>query len=380
VTESLYAIDGLTVNLRKWEDQGWIGIKNTPYFKRAAYLLKHRIATTSFQWVKGHNGDEGNEGSNALAKEGANKEIPNMLELEVPKEYNLQGAKLATITQALAYKGIQERTSALIRPQAEINLQTAREAIAAHSNTLETDTAIWQSLRKKTLCLRVQQFLYKTMHGGMKVGTYWTHIQNYEGRQWCQACLTTEMMEHILVNCREGTTAQIWNLAREAWPHPPPLWPNISIGMILGCGSLSPPNQNEQQGDRQEQTNQRGQTRLLQILISEAAHLIWVLRCERVLQQERRHTRGEVKARWNQAINTRLSDDKINATRIKCEHTFTSLIKNTWGPVLMCHGQFHSAMLHGLCTAGGRLLLLLYQCPGPSNSLQLFSHLLFPVL
>jgi hypothetical protein len=72
-----------------------------------------------------------------------------MLELEVPKEYNLQGAKLATIMQALAYKGIQERTPVPIRPQAEINLQMAREAITAHSNTLETDAAIWQSLRKK---------------------------------------------------------------------------------------------------------------------------------------------------------------------------------------------------------------------------------------
>jgi len=146
-------------------------------------------------------------------------------------------------------------------------------------------------------------------------------------------------MEHILVNCREGTTVQIWNLARETWPHPPPLWPNISIGIILGCGSLSPPNQNGQQGDRRERTNQQGQTRLLQILISEAAHLIWVLRCEQVLQQEQQHTREEVKARWNQAINTRLSDDKINATRIKRERTFTSLIKNTWGPVLTKLGR-----------------------------------------
>jgi len=155
VNDSQYAIDGLTMNLRKWEDHGWIGIKNAPHFKRAAYLLKHRTATTSFQWVKGHNGDEGNEGSDALAKEGANKEIPDMLELKVPKEYNLQGAKLATITQVLAYKGIQERTPVPIRPQAEINLQMAREAITTHLNTLETDAAIWQSLRKKTLHLRV---------------------------------------------------------------------------------------------------------------------------------------------------------------------------------------------------------------------------------
>jgi hypothetical protein len=37
---SLYAIQGLTTNLKNWEDsRRWIGIKNTPFFKKAAYLL-----------------------------------------------------------------------------------------------------------------------------------------------------------------------------------------------------------------------------------------------------------------------------------------------------------------------------------------------------
>jgi ribonuclease HI len=50
-----------------------IGIKNAPLFKKAAHLLRIWTAPTTFQWVKGHGGNEGNEGSDILAKEGAMK-------------------------------------------------------------------------------------------------------------------------------------------------------------------------------------------------------------------------------------------------------------------------------------------------------------------
>jgi ribonuclease HI len=49
-----YVIDGLTKHLQTWEDNGWINIKNTDLFKKAAYLLKRRMAPTAFKWVKGH--------------------------------------------------------------------------------------------------------------------------------------------------------------------------------------------------------------------------------------------------------------------------------------------------------------------------------------
>ena len=49
-----------------------------------------------------------------------------------------------------------------------------------------------------------------------------------------------------------------------------------------------------------------GAKRLLQILLSEAAHLIWVLRCERVIRDPddppRFHTEEEINARWLRAI------------------------------------------------------------------------------
>ena len=57
ISDSLYAINGLTEHLSTWEDNGWIGIENVPLFKLTAAILKQRVATTTFQWTKGHAGN-----------------------------------------------------------------------------------------------------------------------------------------------------------------------------------------------------------------------------------------------------------------------------------------------------------------------------------
>jgi ribonuclease HI len=72
-TDSKYVIEGLTTHLGTWEDDGWIDIKNTRLFRKAAHLIRHRSAKMTMQWVKGHDGNQGNEGSDALAKLGTSK-------------------------------------------------------------------------------------------------------------------------------------------------------------------------------------------------------------------------------------------------------------------------------------------------------------------
>ena len=47
--DSRYVINRLTLHLKEWEDDGWIGIENLDFFKHTAYLLKKRTATTTFQ-------------------------------------------------------------------------------------------------------------------------------------------------------------------------------------------------------------------------------------------------------------------------------------------------------------------------------------------
>jgi len=102
-TDSKYAIYELTTHLPHWEDIGWITVQNAALFQKAAFLLRHRSTTTQFKWVKGHNSDLGNKESDKLTKEGASKANPDALDLQVPIEFDFRGAKLSTLSQALAY-------------------------------------------------------------------------------------------------------------------------------------------------------------------------------------------------------------------------------------------------------------------------------------
>ena len=357
VTDSVYVIEGLTKHLQDWEDIGWIGIKNADFFKRAAYLLKKRSAPTIFEWVKGHRGDRGNEESDRLAKEGANKDAPDILSLYIPEEFDLQGAKLATLTQAIAYRGICNRRKPTIRAVTNRNIDIARESIKAYSGSDETDETIWQGIRRRSIRLRVQQFLYKAIHNTPMVGEVWFNIQGFQERGECTPCRSTENMEHILLNCNAGPANAIWNMAKEMWPHNDIKWPDMNMGTILGCGCLT-----AKTGDQEVQTNrnvgptrrQRGATRLLQILISEAAHLIWVLRCERVIQ-EVEHSPEEAESRWFKAINRRLTDDKITATVIKRkEIPVTQLVEATWEEALKKYLDLPDEWIHNREVLVGR--------------------------
>ena len=155
ITDSRYAIEGLTTHLRTWEDQGWINIKNAPLFKRATYLMRCRSAETAFQWIKGHNGDPRNEGSDELARNGALKERADEINLEIPREFDLQGAKLKTLTQALAYCGIKERHPPRECQTTDQNLELAKHALFEYSGVRETSKTIWLGLQHPAIRIRI---------------------------------------------------------------------------------------------------------------------------------------------------------------------------------------------------------------------------------
>jgi ribonuclease HI/exonuclease III len=338
ITDSMYVINGLTTHLQTWEDDGWIGIKNAPFFKKAVHLLRNRSARTTLQWVKGHSGTLGNEESDLLAKQGAEKQNADELNLEIPTDFDLKGAKLSTLTQAKAYRGILEKREITPRNAAVNNIQLTQEAINHITGEWETDAAIWLSIRKPIIRPIVQQFLYKTIHNTHKVGRYWMNIPNYEERTTCMICDETESMSHILTQCNARATQKIWALARDIWPHDNIPWPEITIGTILGCGCINLQSEGgHQDAVQNRKITHRGPSRLMQIIISESAHLIWVLRCERLIQ-DKEHNENEITRRWHRVLNRRLTDDKLNATKIKRDNGFTTLVVNTWEQALNKEG------------------------------------------
>ena len=316
-TDSKYVIKGLTTHLKEWEDRGWIGIKNQEWYKRAAYLLRKRTAPMKFKWVKGHNGELGNEQSDQLAKEGASKDNKDEIPLEVLEHFDLQGAKLSTITQAIAYKGIREQELKVERRTTHLNLEKVRSDIANQTGLLETNEAIWNFIRKTPIRLKIRQFFYKVLYGTQKIGRYWFNIQNYEERGICHTCRDDETMEHILTGCDHPTNTTIWSQAKNLWPYKDGTWPRVTLGTIIGCNAINVETTRDvrdRNGTTQKKKlNDQGATRLLQILISESAYLIWTLRCERIIR-DRTHTEEETKAIWLKIINRRLSEDKTIAT------------------------------------------------------------------
>jgi ribonuclease HI len=72
-TDSTYVLNGITKWVAGWERNGWRTaakkpVKNEDLWRRLVQAMeRHEI---SWQWVKGHAGDEGNERADALARLG----------------------------------------------------------------------------------------------------------------------------------------------------------------------------------------------------------------------------------------------------------------------------------------------------------------------
>jgi hypothetical protein len=161
-------------------------------------------------------------------------------------------------------------------------------AIKRITSEVEMNAAIWRNTRRQVIRLIIQQFLYKTLHGTHLIGKYWRNINGYEEWETCATCNETESMSHILTECREQYTQMVWRLAKNLWPHRNMAWPKITLGTILGCGCihLQPNGQRRNNQRRQNKAACQGPTQLLHIILSELAYLIWVLRCEKVIQEK----------------------------------------------------------------------------------------------
>ncbi|KAJ7146870.1 hypothetical protein C8R44DRAFT_598751, partial [Mycena epipterygia] len=133
----------------------------------------------------------------------------------------------------------------------------------------------------------------------------------------------SESMGHIITQCDAPGQNEIWALARELWEMKTgDILPKLVMGQIMACAANT-------RGDV-------GTSRLFRILISESAHLIWRLRCERVIQEKEPTSQREIRSRWLKSMNNRLGLDcaLTNESKYRKKAIDKLLVPNTWCKVL----------------------------------------------
>ncbi|KAJ6568946.1 hypothetical protein B0H19DRAFT_1349734 [Mycena capillaripes] len=329
-SDSQVSIDGLTKNLHRWEDEGFLNIENGKLVQTTVSALRKRKAETTFTWVEGHKGDPGNEAADKLAGEGSAKANPDEIKIKMNTEFILPGAKLQSMIQSLAYKLIRKTKmnkpaykEKLNRRATKRNMEYATAAAADENDELPPASKIWKSTKHKDVSRSIRFFLWMLVHNGYKVGKHWENIPEYEDWGKCDRCGITESMEHILTKCDVPGQKEVWELADQLWRLKTGKdLPSPTIGQIMACAATK-------KGDA-------GTTRLYRIFMSESAHLIWRLRCERVIREQDPASTREIHNRWLKSINNRLGIDcaLTNAGKWGKKSIKKPLVLETWRNVL----------------------------------------------
>jgi len=317
-SDSLTMIKSLTNNKSAQEDRGYLDTDNAPLLKHTIALLRKRSARTTFLWVKGHSGHIRNEGADSQANDGAHLPLTEArpIPIPIPDKVKLTGMRLSQLTQSRAYKGIlrarRGRDTPYVaseRRRTKLNLDRIRADVGEKLNYLPTDRNIWRQVRHKDHSKKQAYFAWMALHEAYRIGDHWSERRGYSRelslREYCGHCENeTESLEHIICDCTTPGQNDIWELAGNLWQlkNSHMTWDKPGIGGVLGS-AIAPLKKSDGSPDP-------GSSRLYRILVMESAHLIWKLRCERVVSRDNESfSPQEVASRWYRAISERMKLD-----------------------------------------------------------------------
>lgn len=325
MSDSKYAVEGLTLWAEKWEAEGWIGVANKGAFQDAIARLRARNARTTIKWVKGHAGMVGNEKADQLAKRGAEMEQDEGRKLpDPPKKFLLRGAMMMRMTQKLAYRGIREIKEKGERKTTFEITDRVVDAVAAETGRVILKDSLWKSIRGKSIPRKIRDFLWMALHGAQKVGGFWKNVPNCNLRANCVVCGQEESMEHILTECNVEAATAVRALMLMMLEKKLGWTPEVTFGTILGASAVT--------FAEKLKKPTRGIDRLYMIVVHETAHLIWRMRCERTIEwgdkPELWHTKKEARNKWYAAINRRVKMDRaLTYGRVGINR---DLVRETW--------------------------------------------------
>ncbi|KAJ6480487.1 ribonuclease H-like protein, partial [Mycena vitilis] len=329
----------MTDKLESMEDKGWIGVAGSETLRALAAELKSRSGTTTFR-VNNPEDIQTEEkaaraGAGALARSGCQAVIATQINVEIDPRFDLRGAKLSKMTQALAYAGIKERKKPVSRKTSDNNVKQVILAVKQEFNRIPTTAQVWMSIRHRDFSRQVKNFLWKSLHSAHRLGSFWAHIPQCEDREICHFCDETEDLEHILLKCRRPGQSLIWSAAKELWLKKHPSWPEVSLAGILGCG-LATFTDDKGKSDP-------GADRFYRILISESAFAIWKIRNDCVIKKGGASLPiPAVHNKWLSALNIRLRFDCLltNYEKYGKQNAIkASLVLQTWRSTLLNEGK-----------------------------------------
>ena len=339
-TTSTSLVKTFTADVLNLEKAGWFGIKNTPLIRAVTARLRKRSARTTLQWIsKKKLGPENHEAKKIAQSALSNDEI-NSPDMSIPKEFNLTGAELSTLSQASAYAAIREMKKTKHTETTENNVRRIMNTIQQLTGQPPEAEKIWKQLRNEAIKRLISDFLWKMIHNVHKVGKYWKNLPGYEERSKCNKCDTLESIEHILFECKETGQQEVWELTKELWGKTGHDWPGQNLATVTAGGLLqfeSPPPPED--GEKKKKWRD-GRQRLLMIILSESAYLIWKLRNKRRIRNEENpdfeHTRREISNRWYKTLDNRLTLDRAmaNPAKFAKKALDPDLVRRTWGGVL----------------------------------------------
>ncbi|KIY73377.1 hypothetical protein CYLTODRAFT_342328 [Cylindrobasidium torrendii FP15055 ss-10] len=196
----------------------------------------------------------------------------------LPKEEAyVRGMSLKNMTQKSAYKALRRLHQAGPRKDTTKNLRVTRNAIMQEFDVKPSTTQVWKSTRDRDTSKRTQQFRWRTIHNAHACGPFFARMSSNMARGDCVLCGKIETIDHVLFECVAPEREALWEAAERLWSITGDRWPNMNLGLVMGCGLFRP----RGRGNREEK---KGRNRLLKKIVSETAFLIWKLRCERRIE------------------------------------------------------------------------------------------------
>jgi ribonuclease HI/exonuclease III len=302
-SDSKTSLEGIVSRISEWEDKNWLDVKNEQEWKTIAFQLRKRNGITGFRWVKAHDKEHGNEEADKLAKLATKKLEQDFINYEIDDNFKVDGARLNTLTQAQAYKLIlklrkEKPGKGSITNTTKNNIEDIQNEIERTTGTKPTEENIWKNL-KAPIKSKINDFIWRTIHGRNKCGKFFRNIPSMEHLQWCE-CGEIETIEHILLHCERFKVEEMWKEIEQIWNKSAKTkWIQPSIGIILGIGTIQ---------IKEKKKVDAAETKRYRIMISEAAWTIWKDRCKRRIEGEVTPIEQTIK-NWKIELNKRIENE-----------------------------------------------------------------------